>query len=49
MDSYKAIFASHEPVQGYTKLLDDSTIDVEGLWFDRLSDDEDDEQCCGVR
>ena len=49
MDSYNAIFASHEPDKGYKKVLDDSTLDVDALWLDRLNDEEDDEQCSIVR
>ena len=49
MDSYNGIFASHEPDKGYKKVLDDSTLDVDALWIDRLDDDEDDEQCSIAR
>lgn len=51
MDSYNAVFASPEPPKGYKKVLDDATLDVDALWFDRSSDeeDEDDEQCSIAR
>jgi len=44
MDSYNAVFTSHEPVKGYKKVFEDATLDVDALWFDRSSDD-DDELC----
>ena len=44
MDAYKAVFTSHEPVKGYKKVFEDATLDVDALWFDRSSDD-DDELC----
>lgn len=47
MDAYNEVFRETEPPSGYLKKLDDTTLDVDALWFDRSSDEEDegDEQC----
>jgi hypothetical protein len=45
MDRYKAVFSDDEPLKGYRKELEDSTLDVDALWFDRSSDDDEDELC----
>lgn len=50
MDAYNEVFRETEPPSGYLKKLDDTTLNVDALWFDRSSDEEDegDEQCSVV-